>query len=252
MYIRNCLRSEEKKIIFYTTEKANCSEVVAIFFDYCDHLRQALEYSSWIHQYRWDKYVPANLTTIEDLQSEEYIKIKFVRCPFERAISSFAQRHRYKKMHESHLLSFVEFLDNLEENANIIRYETENMKINPHHLTQSFKKESLIKWDAIIHVENLWEELGSVMMPRRKLHFRANHWNKTARALPSGRDRSAETLQTCRTLYYPDLYNKKTIALVERLYEIDFNFHPEYTFEYFLERFKVPDLSLMKQWLLLH
>lgn len=254
MYIKNCLRSEEKKIIFYTTEKANCTEVVAIFFDYCDHLQKALEYSSWIHDYRWKVYVKAHPTKIEDLRSRKYFRVKFVRCPFERAISSFAQMHRQRRKLENYHLSFNEFLDELSKEAGILRYE--DITVNPHFCTQSFRKERGFQWDAVAHIENLHKELNEVkkqvQLPNRFLLFRSNHWNKGKRVVPSGRDRSEEPIENCRTLYYPDVYNEKTIAKVKKLYAIDFDFHPEYTFEYFLERFRVPDYSLVKKWLLLN
>lgn len=253
MIIQECLKNEERKFIFYTTSKSNNTQVNTIFFEYCGLLQTALSYSPWIHYYRKDIYSKNHPTTLDELISDEYFKIKFVRCPYERAVSQFSHQKRFPLgNYDGVFSSFKKFLLDLKK-KNTIRYHSE---LDPHFTTQSFPEEIAFKWDAVVHIEQLDKELSAIKSPRflpiATTYFicpisprtKKRHWVKNKNAMSLNRDRSEEEEIDFGNLYYPDLYNSSTRELVEKIYELDFTFHPEYTFEKFLGRFKAKKMLL--------
>jgi hypothetical protein len=70
------------------TEKAGCTIVCKMFFDVMGILQEALDYNSWIHNYRQDKFYEKFGKVTEDMLSgDKFVKMKFVRNPYTRAVS---------------------------------------------------------------------------------------------------------------------------------------------------------------------
>lgn len=273
MAIRNCLRSEKTKEIFYTTEKSNCTEVVALFFHRCGLLEEALTYSNWIHDYRWNKYVPSYPTSLHDLGANScYKKIKFVRCPYDRAVSCYFQYCRspsinnYKptatatsitkrlpkvialdvRQKPPSDLSFYDFLRLMKTLYKTLNRQPDSGIPDPHITTQSLQAEQShqIVWNHVIHVENMKNELAMIgihnlsQLQSFENNLKKQHWNKTStpvKHVPSLSKKPFHMI-TIKNVNYADFYDEECKSLVEQLYRIDFQCHPEYTWKEFLRR----------------
>lgn len=87
------LVNREKKIALLWSPKSACSFSIKWFFSQLNHLDAALHYNPWIHNYRTEVYYNSKKYA-EDLihfrkNLEDYLVLKVVRNPFDRAVSSF-------------------------------------------------------------------------------------------------------------------------------------------------------------------
>lgn len=250
--IANAVKDAKSRLLFYTSEKANCTEVILYFFTLIDQLHDALEYSTWIHDYRWNVHVltyPVYLTDF--LTSDDCFLVKFVRCPYDRAVSIYFHYHKYLDINSN--LSFYGFLSYLQsEFPNVHRH---NKAVNEHLQTQSFLEEldtQLVKWNAVIHVEYLQEELEEIEMSLPKSvkecqtilaeymkDLKSTHWTKNTTAKYLNQDMSNTPFHDLdlHNINYADMFHDIRVReMVETLYALDFQCHPEYTFDKFLLR----------------
>lgn len=252
MNITHGLKYHSTNLILYTTEKSNCTVIVSSFLKHVGLLEEALKYSSWVHDYHWeqlvwkrnkDKSLP-NMVTLDDLKNKNNIRIKFMRCPYDRAVSSFIHLYRNKIKYcgiDYITLSFNQFLKILSEKIPI-RYSGSN--IDGHAHTQSFIKEKEFEWDEILKVEN--PDYNSKLIKEKygiDLDFNLNsgHWVKNVQTIakPSGKKISNIPIKDLKIneLNYIDFYDEEEKKLVEKIYKIDFDCS-NYTFEEFIERNK--------------
>lgn len=248
--IRSGLKCEKTRLIFNVAEKANCTEVTHLFFAQVGLLNKAKQYSNWVHDFRWKVYVSKHRAKIMDLhQKSTYFKVKFVRCPYDRAVSCYLM---FERAFEAKDRSFLAFLEHLQ--ATYATLARDNSKADPHITAQTFPEEDTprVHWDAIIHVEDLYAELESIQdrLPRslpesKRLiaehvdSLKESHWVKNSHSLASGVDLSTTPFSQLdiRNMNYADMYHDPRVReLVERLYALDFKLHPEYTFEAFMKR----------------
>lgn len=274
MQISNCMRSPKTNEIFYTTEKSNCTQVVSLFFYRCNLIDEAFAYNKWVHDYRWEVYVPSYPTFLHDLSSSStYKKFKFVRCPYDRAVSCYFRycvyplysNHkpvsnltivkrrlpkvllsdiRYKPPTEHSFLDFLHLMQVKFKTLN--RYSTTCP--DPHLATQSFQQELThnIIWDHVIHIEKMKEELEQVgiydldQLEHVKKHLEKNHWHKQHSNKKKSFSCPYATVPyqkiNIKNVNYTEFYNDECKLLVEKLYKIDFQCHPEYTWKEFLHR----------------
>jgi len=160
-----------KKLAVYFSAKSGCTFTVKWFFYQIDHLNAALDFNHFVHKYRWqvylrsDQFIKSQDNFINN-KGKGYLKIKVVRNPFERAVSSYMhflgmleEKHpalnnnfniNYKKMS----YSFAEFLNMLKDiNIN-------NCDI---HWRRQFQLvERQFQFDHIIHLKNSKKELLSI------------------------------------------------------------------------------------------
>ena len=156
----------DKKICLFVNEKAGCTFATKWFFFQLGILEKALEYNDWIHKYRYDVYYKSDHYRLSFLSifSKNYIRMKLVRSPYQRAVSSYihAIRTRYANRELSEFLhraiddkntfSFEEYLAYLEQ--------TGVRKCNPHHRVQTEKAElsGSLKIDRLIWLEDSMPE----------------------------------------------------------------------------------------------
>ena len=146
------LYNKEKKILFHTSPKSNCTVVAKMFYEYIGLLNEALEYSHWIHNYTQDKYQ----VRIKKDNLKDILKIKFVRNPFMRAVSSYLHVMHTLIKDEMKLTneSFFDFL-------NIIRNKP-MYNGSSHYLPQYNEKFPNEYFNEIIKVENLNSEIDRI------------------------------------------------------------------------------------------
>jgi len=142
--INSILINHNKKIIIDWSAKSNCTNIVIMFFKYINlYEKMIINNPLEIHNYR-EKYIKNNYICKDLLLDSEYLKIKFVRNPYSRAISSY--------LHLSiSNISFYEFLLNL-YNRN---YPYNIHYYNQHHSLEVDKK----IYNEIIKIENIDSEI---------------------------------------------------------------------------------------------
>lgn len=227
IFIRHGLKSDN--LILWVAEKSNCTVVTHMFFKHINLLDAVLKHSKWIHDYRFDVYVEKHMVTLYDLQNTNHIKIKFIRCPYDRAISSYIMYRQKIDLNAT----FIDFLNYLLRNG-AKRYAS---KINPHYQGQYFYLENTFKWDEIIKVENLDTEIDRVNKKyslNLDCNYTSPHWRKNKTIKPSNIFIGDKTDISVSNVNYIDFYNDETRKLVEQIYVDDFN-NSDYTFESFVE-----------------
>ncbi|MDQ3050325.1 MAG: sulfotransferase family protein [Bacteroidota bacterium] len=148
----------KNKIILDWSPKAGCTIMVKMFFRNMGLLEEALEYNSWIHEYRMHVFSKVHPITLDDLKSSQFYKVKFVRNPFHRAVSSYLHTMKYPVMHEPvkkalwrwnadiSFKSFVNYLSKIDLHT-----------CDPHYSLQKkdFETDFPKCFDEIIKIENL-------------------------------------------------------------------------------------------------
>jgi hypothetical protein len=143
-----CLVSTPFKLIFIWSPKAASTTIKNIFYDYVGiklpNKGWIVNTHDWQQKHNLQKWkLPAN--------KESYLKIQFVRNPYERAVSSFLHHVEYRNKHKcQQYQTFIDFLVNLKDK----QIKCEGCKF---HSTEQFKTNNV---DEIIKIENLENEIN--------------------------------------------------------------------------------------------
>ena len=150
------------KFIIDYSPKAGCTIIVKTWFDYMGVLDEALNFEvfrkgrkikGWVHNFTETFLQRFGGISGDDLYSSDFIKIKYVRNPYNRAVSSYI--HCCK-----HPFLFEEFAEtNPSFNEFLLLLYSKKLGINCGHehyrLQNSFPK---VEYDDIIKIENLKNE----------------------------------------------------------------------------------------------
>lgn len=83
------------KVILDWTPKASCTSAVVMFFDHMG-LHRGIHYDGWPHEYRETRfYREYGLASLNMFEDEEWIRIKVVRNPFDRLVSSYIHAMKF-------------------------------------------------------------------------------------------------------------------------------------------------------------
>ena len=151
----------DKKICLFVNEKSGCTFATKWLFFHLGILDEAMEYDNWIHKYRYDIYYKQDRYRLNFISifSNKYTRMKLVRSPYQRAVSSYihAIRTRYatqelsrfldREVNDENTFTFEEFVAYLEK--------TGVRKCNPHHRAQAEKAEltGYLKIDRVVKLE---------------------------------------------------------------------------------------------------
>ena len=228
LIVHNKKKSNYKFIIDFTP-KAGCSIICKMFFDYMDELEKALNYSPWIHNYRIKYYYHKyGFVHYNQLSSNKIIKIKFVRNPYSRAVSSFihVMKTELKQLFNNEDMSFYDFLINLKKN----KYPS-----NPHYNLQMNNLEKKNTFNHIIKIENLEKEIKN-LNERFNLNLNCN-FTSNHHIIKEKNNQNVcyvKYSEISKIPTYNNFYNKETKDLVYEIYYPDIIGY-NYTFEEFLK-----------------
>ncbi|ABG53420.1 hypothetical protein Tery_4433 [Trichodesmium erythraeum IMS101] len=227
--VRNMLLVNNIFIVDWT-EKAGCTIVCKMFFDVMGILQEALDYNSWIHNYRQDKFYEKFGKVTEDMLSgDKFVKMKFVRNPYTRAVSSYfaanENNKQYLKGYEHLDLSFYDFLLLVKQKK----------IVNDHWRTQYQEIESRFNFDEIIKIENIEQEvkrLNQKYSLNLQLHTHSSHHHKKDKNKSEfvGRKKYSELEISGTIPDYRNFYDDETKLLVSEIYEKDLKTY-KYTFD---------------------
>jgi hypothetical protein len=212
------------KVVFGWTYKAGCTVVIKMFLDQCGLLEKALAYSNWVHNFRW--------SVLEQEQcppDKRFLRIKFVRNPYSRAVSSYFavayQRDLFGMFDSMEHFSFETFLQYLASGT---------AKWDGHFDKQFYKGE---KYHEIIHLEKMDEEiprLNQMYGLQLKWKFTSSHHfpkKPTMETDYQGKNDFSKNREPVGS--YKAFYNEENRKLVESIYGDDI-LHYGYTYQDFL------------------
>lgn len=227
-------RKSDLKFLIGWSPKAGCTIICKIFFEYMDELEKALQYSPWIHDYR-QKYYYEKYGRVKSshIFSNNYTKIKFVRNPYSRAVSSYihVMKTPLIKTFNNQDMSFYSFLLNIKNNtySSNSHYNLQITKIELSNVCNTLFR--------IIKIENLEKEINSL---NKQFNLKLNcdftsdhHINKLNNInINAGYVRFSQFKENIPN--YKNFYDKKIQDLVYEIYKPDIVKY-NYTFKEFLE-----------------
>lgn len=228
----------DKKICLFVNEKAGCTFATKWFFFQQGILDEALAYNEWIHRYRYDVYYKSDhyRSSFLSIFSNNFTRIKLVRSPYQRAVSSYihAIRTKYANRELAEFLGRVIDIDNTFSFEEYLAYleQTGVRKCNPHHRIQAEKTElsGTLKIDRLIRLEDsmpefrrLEDEFGLLASDLTSLSQSIHHRKRVDDEEFCG-DR--KFIQRERNFsQFQSFYNEKLKQKVANLYACDFKLY---------------------------
>lgn len=186
---------EHKRLAVLFSAKAGCTFVVKWFFAQAGLLEEAEAYPPWIHGYRHKVYYRSDGYRPRAVLQPGMRVVKFVRNPYERAVSAYihALRSRYedgklaaslgRPVDRRRRFSFREFVGHVEADSVTVH------RCNPHHRSQIHRLEErgLVGPAHLIRVEQardqvprLERKLGLAPTDYEALRHSAHHTERVA------------------------------------------------------------------------
>lgn len=216
------LINDEKKIIFEYSPKSNCTVICKMFFEYINLLETAIKYSSWIHNYEQQIYNPKQYIK----NNIPYIKIKFIRNPYDRVVSGYLHVMSTKiydilpKQYRN--MSFLDFLKSYHALKNITYAD---------HFTPQFQKHGIDFFNEVIKIENLHNEVERINKKynlQLNSKFSSKHWklkksnNKLIENYGIKKwNEVKKDIDNNSLPIYKSFYNKEIQQLVDKIYHKD-------------------------------
>jgi len=213
------------KVVFGWTPKAGCTVVIKMFLDQCGLLEEALAFYTWVHDFRWSV-----LEQVECPPHNTLVRIKFVRNPYSRAVSSY-----FAVAYHRHLFGMFDSMDHLSFET-FLKYLASGNATWDHHFDKQFCQGET--YHEIIHLEKMDEEIPRLnqmygLQLKWKFtsshHFPKDHTMKTDYQGANDFSKNRDPVGS-----YKAFYNEENRKLVESIYADDF-IHYGYTYEDFLK-----------------
>eukprot|EP01031_Cornospumella_fuschlensis_P030283 gene30283-36592_t len=160
----------ENKILLDWTPKAACTVAVSLMFHHMG-IVYGRDYHHFPHNLRLSFYEQCGLATLAMLADPTWLRVKVVRNPFDRAISSYFHSLRYAdaipaiKMYIPNYnnVSFADFIDILLSKPPSFMYNPGNGSHwyfqHKMYEIEAVREQRPSPFDVILHVENLKEDL---------------------------------------------------------------------------------------------
>ena len=144
------------KVVLLWSAKAGCTFAIKWMFQHMGLLEKALAYRGWIHSYRLDILYPSSQhrASIDDFcrDPSSYRVVKFVRQPFQRAVSSYVHVLKHgqedvqlaayfdgdpKKSYRFSFRDFVRYLGTVDLHKGNIHYRLQTHPLERHVIPAS-------------------------------------------------------------------------------------------------------------------
>lgn len=219
----NCLLIDN--VLIDWSAKAGCTTVVQMVFKKLGILKLALDYhpTGWVHDFRQDRYYRMYKEHADEtyFRSKDIVKIKFVRDPYARAVSSYIHMNRTRIQTEFPAnTSFELFLKLLRD---------QKINFNPHWAYQCRPNEinsinnGRYIFNSVLKIEDLPTCLESVkhIVDLEPIHYNKHHVSYTETdTYEYVGDKPWDQLRD--NIPNPtNFYNEHTIQLVEDVYKYD-------------------------------
>lgn len=153
------------KVVMDWSPKVGCTILTKMFFRQMGLLEKALEYHSWIHEYRMHVFSKESPTRISDILNPENFTFKVVRNPYMRAVSAYIHTMKKGVMHppvtrtlkrRDANISFEQFVEFLSK--------SDLTSCDPHYALQKkyFEFNHPGCFRKIVHLENLEKGISEV------------------------------------------------------------------------------------------
>lgn len=222
--INGILINNNKKIIIDWSAKSACTNIVIMFFKFID-LYEEFEKNNIIEiHFEREKYNKENIISKDHLLYNDYLKIKFVRNPYDRIVSSYIHSMKYLIKKD---ISFMEFLILLNENK---------LPYNIHYFPQFHDLEVKYKiYHEIIKIEEIFNKIENLNYKYNINLCYSNILNHSIKKNYSetnfvGNIKFSNLKNIPKYKYF---YNKDIKNLVSKLFYNDLRLY-NYTFEEFL------------------
>jgi len=231
------LVDSQDRFILFITAKAGCTFATKWFFEQQGLLDEALKYKKWIHAYRIQVYykTPGYMQKLKRALSKRAKKIKLVRCPYQRAVSSYLHCIRNKNRHGDlspflgrsvdhiNTFTFEEFVEFL--------YSIDITTCNPHYRKQVWEHEitNRLRFYRVIKLESSIEEFRNIekefnlMQTNLLQHSVSNHHIKKEEGKGGYCGNIHFTKETKSIQHYSNFYNDSTLKRIAHIYNDDFN-----------------------------
>jgi hypothetical protein len=216
--------------------KAGCTVAIKMWFDYLGVLEDANRYSyprKWIHDFRvdvfYERFGYANQSHID---SSDFIKIKYVRNPFTRVVSSYLHGIR-SKLFSSRFCPH--WPDNIGDKNEISFYEFVNLLFDEKFLCSGgghWRIQNMypdINYDEVVKIEKLQdgvENLNKKYNLNLKWDFGSGHHLKKKTKIDNFYEKSASDVlkyldENKEVPTYDSFYNNEIKEMVYKIYEVD-------------------------------
>lgn len=161
------LWSPEHRLMVGWSPKAGCTMVKRHLIEYMGLTDAAAETGKWVQTYSYhyhQKYIVIPAWE----WGRNYLKLKFVRNPYHRFVSSYSHAIRFNQiaptlardlgLNQPREVSFEQFLGWVEQQVAQRGWK----RIDPHIAPQYKKEEARFGWDRTIPIENMKEELAEL------------------------------------------------------------------------------------------
>ena len=231
------LIDSQDRFVLFITAKAGCTFATKWFFEQQGILEEAIKYGKGVHKYRIEIYYkrPGYMGDLKRVLANRVKKIKLVRCPYQRAVSSYIHCIKKKKLQQeisqflgrnfekNNTFSFEEFVDFLSS----IDINT----CNPHYRRQTWEHEisERLKFYRIIKLENSIDEfrdLENVLGLKRTdlgdLSDSHHHIKKMGQN-DSYCGNVNFDMKVNAIDHFRNFYNAHSSEMIARIYEVDFS-----------------------------
>lgn len=237
----------DKKLAVFFCAKSGCTFVVKWFFLQINHLDAALDFKHFVHHYRAQVYQKSEhfIKSRNDFikkNGKGYLKIKVVRNPFERAVSSYIHflgmiREKHPGIKDDFRLEFEKLTYSFEEFLNLLL--TVNIRRCNVHWRQQYQLiERRIKLDHIIHLKKSIDELSNLehqyqlCKTKDMDYLSSSQHHSIAKNSNSNQQFCGDIAYSFRVKRirpaYKYFYNASLIEKVRKIYQVDFE---EYDFD---------------------
>jgi len=161
----------DKKLATFFSAKSGCTFAVKWFFYQIEHLKVALDFHHFIHNYRDEVYMKSDIfkrseANFVKTKGANYLKIKVVRNPFERAVSSYMHflgmiKANHKEINRNFGIGYEKLDYSFSEFLNLLS-DIDINACNVHWNQQFQVIERKLKFDYLISLKDSIEKLKEI------------------------------------------------------------------------------------------